>query len=198
MATLPDAAVCARVERMLEESEALRTGRFVLSSGKHSNRYCQCARLFERPALGREVASCMAALLREHDVKADVVVAPALGGVLWGYELAGAMQLRSVFVERKDGVFEMRRGFELQAGERVVLAEDVITTGKSVQEVVPLIEAAGAEVACYATIVDRSRGDFAPPGIPVYGLVELDFEVWDASESPFGAGDVERPGSRGS
>ncbi|MCA9312228.1 MAG: orotate phosphoribosyltransferase [Phycisphaerales bacterium] len=198
MAILPEPDVRARVEALLEETHALRTGKFVLSSGKHSNRYCQCATLFERPAMGREVAARMADLLRARGVEADAVVAPALGGVLWGYELAAALERRSLFVERKDGVFEMRRGFALHPGERVLLAEDVITTGKSVEEVIPIVKAAGAEVVGFASIVDRSRGGFAPAGIPVYALVELAFDVWDPSESPFAADEVERPGSRGS
>lgn len=198
MAILPDSATSARVEALLEQTHALRTGKFVLSSGKHSNRYCQCATLFEQPSMGREVASCMAALLKAKGVRADTVLAPALGGVLWGYELAAAMNLRSLFVERKEGTFELRRGFALHPGERVVLAEDVITTGRSVEEVMPIVEAAGAEVVCFASIVDRSRGGFAPAGIPVYALVELAFEVWDPAESPFTPTEVERPGSRGS
>ncbi|MEQ8850618.1 MAG: orotate phosphoribosyltransferase [Phycisphaerales bacterium] len=196
MATLPSSDVQDRVEAFLIETEALRAGKFLLSSGKHSDRYCQCARLFEHPESGRRIAGWMADLMRAHDA-ADVhaVVAPALGGVLWGYDLAAALGVRSIFVERVNGAFALRRGFELRKGMRVAIAEDVVTTGGSVMEVIPVVESHGASVACVSTVVDRSRGSFKP-GVPAFSLVELEFEVWDPEESPFGPDEVERPGSR--
>lgn len=181
---------------LLERTGAVKTGHFVLSSGLHSDRYCQCAALFEQPRDAAEVAARMAGCVA--GLKADVVLAPALGGILWGYELARAMGVRSLFAERgEDRRFTLRRGFRLAPGERVLLAEDVITTGKSVLELRPLVEAAGAEIAGYAAIADRSGGKFAP-GPPFLSLVRLEFQTFTPEEVPawLAAIPVEKPGSR--
>ncbi len=185
------------VLRVLEQSGALRTGHFLLSSGLHSERYCQCATLFEFPDLGGRVAGLMASQLGAN-AAVDTVLAPALGGVIWGYELARALGARSLFAEREAGQpFTLRRGFALREGERVLLAEDVITTGKSVQEVAPLVERAGATVVGYAAVVDRSQGRFQP-GVPVHALARLNFEVYEPAACPLcrEGRPVEKPGSR--
>jgi orotate phosphoribosyltransferase len=175
--------VSDQARALLEQAGAIRKGHFILSSGLHSDRYCQCAALFERPELARRAAELMLAVLPP-DAKADVVLAPALGGILWGYELARALGARSLFAERKPGEpFELRRGFELRPGERVLLAEDVVTTGGSVAELVPLVEAAGAAVAGFAVVADRSRGSFRP-GAPLYALTTLDFDTYPPDRLP--------------
>jgi len=187
-----------RVMQLLASSGAVRAGHFLLSSGLHSDRYCQCAALFEDPRVGNEVAWLMANRLGAAGVAADTVLAPALGGVVWGYALAAAMGARSLFAERPDGTtFGLRRGFELKAGERVLLAEDVVTTGKSVMELVPLVEAAGAVVVGFAAVADRSGGKFAP-GAPFHSLVQLDFQTWKPEACPLCAagGAAVKPGSR--
>ncbi len=187
-----------RVKQLLQSTGALREGHFLLSSGLHSDRYCQCAALFERPDVGRELAWLMADLLKREGLAADVVVAPALGGILWGYSLAGALSVRSLFAERPTGeCFEFRRGFELEPGQRVVLAEDVVTTGKSVSELVPLVEASGAEVVAFASVADRSGGEFKP-GKPFVSLISLEFKTYKPEECPMCAsGSVPvKPGSR--
>jgi len=192
----------ARVLNLLTESGALRTGHFQLSSGLHSDRYCQCASLFEQPRMGEEVARLMAALLPA-ELAPDVVLAPALGGILWGYELARALGVRSIFAERPTGAvgeraaFALRRGFALHAGERVLLAEDVVTTGGSVGELAPLVRGAGAEIVGFAAIVDRSGGRFRPDR-PFFSLVELSFTTWEPDRCPLCArGEpVIKPGSR--
>lgn len=184
-----------RTRELLEGVGALKTGHFVLSSGKHSDRYCQCATLFERPDVAGEVASMTRPLVG--DLSADLVCAPALGAVLWGYELARALGLPSIFAERIDGEFTLRRAFAIAPGARVLLAEDVVTTGGSVMELVPLVESAGATVAGIVSVVDRSKGAFSPP-CPFVALTTLEFETFDPSDCPMCARGVptEKPGSR--
>ena len=198
-----DPAISVEVEKLLERTGALLNGHFKLSSGLHSDRYCQCAKLFEDPAAGGMVAKLMRDSL-PRKLRIDTVLAPALGGVVWGYELARACGARSMFAERKDGEFSLRRGFRLEPGEHVLLAEDVITTGKSVKELLPLVEEAGAIVVGYATVGDRSRGEFEPGAnskgdrVGAWGLCELHFNTWTEEDCPLvKAGiPVEKPGSR--
>lgn len=186
-----------RTEALLVKSGALREGHFLLSSGRHSDRYCQCARLFEFPDMAEQVATMMIGNIPE-DMKPTIVMAPALGGILWGYELARQLGLRSIFAERTpEGEFALRRGFELGPGDRVLLAEDVITTGKSVCELIPLIRQAGAQLVGFAAVADRSMGAFQPPQ-PLVALAQLNFQTWEAGECPLCAqgGIAEKPGSR--
>lgn len=190
-------SVAERAKVVLERCGALKSGHFLLSSGLHSDSYCQCATLFEHP---RDAAE-LAALMREvipGTLRIDTILTPAIGGILWGYELARALGTRSLFAEREPGgPFTLRRGFALAAGERVLLAEDVVTTGKSVSELLPLIEAAGAEVVGFASIADRSQGRFLPT-VPFWSLARLDFQVWKPEECPLCAGGIPvvKPGSR--
>ena len=190
------------VMELLERSGALQTGHFVLSSGLHSDRYCQCARLFEFPEMGARIARLMANMLPK-DLGVDMVLAPALGGVVWGYALASAIEARSVFAEREGPArtFALRRGFRIYPGQRVLLAEDVITTGGSVAEVAPLAEAAGATIVGVATVVDRSRGASKTTlgsRWPVWSLIDLEFQTFEADRIPeaLAAIPVQKPGTR--
>lgn len=195
----------ADIHGILEEAGALKRGHFQLSSGLHSDRYCQCAALFERPDLASQLAETLGARIASVTTP-DVVLAPALGGILWGYELARALgaisgrPVRSLFAERSDGGrFELRRGFAIHPGERVLLAEDVVTTGGSVLELAPLIERAGGAIAGFAVVADRSRGGFDPgPSRPVFALTTLDFQTWDPASCPMCAKrlPIDKPGSR--
>lgn len=181
----------------LEESGALKHGHFLLSSGLHSDRYCQCATLFEFPDTASRVADLMRHQLADK-VQPSTILTPAIGGILWGYELARALGCRSIFAERKPGEpFGLRRGYELGPGDRVLLAEDVITTGKSVMELVPLVEQAGAQIVGFAAIADRSKGKFQPDA-PMHSLVKLNFNVYQPEECPLcKAGEpLVKPGSR--
>ncbi len=207
---MPDPTPQTRALELLERTGAVKSGHFLLSSGLHSARYCQCAALFEHPALAAELADLLVGQLPS-DLRVDVVMAPALGGILWGYELARALGARgrgpaprSFFAERPTGQgFELRRSFVLNPGDRVLLAEDVVTTGGSVSELVPLVESAGARVAAFAAVADRSRGKFQPHDragarVPFFALVKLDFETYDQSVCPMcreGSPAV-KPGSR--
>jgi orotate phosphoribosyltransferase len=182
---------------LLEEAGALKRGHFILSSGLHSDRYCQCATLFERPEIAGKVAGLLKRSLPT-GLRVDVVLSPALGGVLWGYELSRVLGCRNVFAERQPGAaFELKRGFEIRPGEHVLLAEDVVTTGGSVSELVPLVSAAGAHLAGFAVIADRSRGAFKP-GAPLFALTTLDFETFKPETLPerLRAIPAVKPGSR--
>ncbi len=187
--------IAEHTRELLAEVGALREGHFVLSSGLHSDRYCQCAKLFEHPELAARAASYAKELLGDHG--ADLVAAPALGGVLWGYELARALGLPSVFAERNEGVFTLRRGFAILREQRVLLTEDVVTTGGSVMELVPLVEQAGATVAGIVSVVDRSNGAFSP-GVPFHALTTLEFNSYGSADCPMCAAGVptDKPGSR--
>lgn len=181
--------------RLLRECGALMSGHFLLSSGLHSPEYFQCARLLELPRVGEQIAEALADAVRVWG--AHTVLSPALGGILIGYELARQLGVRNIFAERPEGRFELRRGFRLEEGERVLIAENVITTGGSVLEVAELARAAGAEVVGFAVIVDRSGGRFAPPE-PVAAYLRTEAITWPPHECPLCAkGEpVVKPGSR--
>lgn len=192
-----------QTQELLEQAGALKRGHFVLSSGLHSDRYCQCAALFERPEIAEKVADLMAEQI-PGSIEIDTVLAPALGGVVWGYELARALgrrragPIRSLFAERgSDGAFALRRGFALHESERILLAEDVVTTGGSVMELMPLIERASAKAVGFAAIADRSRGLFRPPA-PFFALTQLNFETWPPTALPahLRGVPIDKPGSR--
>jgi len=178
-----------------EETGALLTGHFRLSSGLHADRYLQCARLLMWPqraeTAGRDLARELAALAPE------VVVAPALGGVIIGHETARALGTPAVFVERVDGRFALRRGFGFPAGARAVIVEDVLTTGKSTREAAAAAEQAGARVIAAGAIVDRGVAPSAL-GMPHHALLTLTFPAWPEAECPLCARGVpiETPGSR--
>jgi len=164
-----------------EETGALLKGHFRLSSGLHSDTYLQCARLLMWPeraeAAGRELAAKLSMF------GARVVVSPALGGILIGHETARALGTPFLFTERQDGVFALRRGFRVEAGETAVVVEDVFTTGKSTREVIEAVHAAGGRVAAAGSIVDRGL----PPGalpVPFRSLLALSVPSWPPEECP--------------
>jgi orotate phosphoribosyltransferase len=196
MSSIARVAVPApEAQALLESAGALMKGHFLLSSGLHSPEYFQCAKLLETPAVAEEIARKMAPLCAEWGVQ--TVLSPALGAILFGYELSRALGCRNIFAERPAGAFELRRGFSLAAGERVLLAENVITTGGSVEEVARLAAGMGAEIVGYAVIVDRSSGRFAPRE-PLIAYAAADAITHEASSCPQCAegSPVEKPGSR--
>jgi len=178
-----------------EETGALLTGHFRLSSGLHSDRYLQCARLLMWPDRAERAGQELAHKLRSFSAKA--VVSPALGGVIIGHETARALRIPAMFVERKDGAFALRRGFALERGEPVVVVEDVFTTGKSTNEASAAVEAAGGRVLAVGSIVDRGlpAGAFR---VPSRSLLSLPVPSWPEAECPLcrkGA-PIDAPGSR--
>ncbi|WP_093333627.1 orotate phosphoribosyltransferase [Sphingomonas rubra] len=179
-------------------ADALLEGHFVLSSGLHSPRYLQCARVLMDPRRGARLAEALAARLPAA-VRGQVtaVVSPAMGGVIAGQEMARALGVEAMFLERPTGVFELRRGFRLVAGQRVLMMEDVVTTGLSSREAIAAIAAAGGETVAAAALVDRSNGA-ADLGVPFFPLIRLDVPSYPADALPaeLAAIPATKPGSR--
>ena len=179
-------------------AEALLEGHFILSSGLRSSRYLQCARVLMDPARGARLATALVARLPT-DVKESiaVVVSPAMGGVIAGQEMARALGVSAMFLERPDGVFELRRGFRLEPGTKVLMMEDVVTTGLSSKEAIAAIARAGGETVAAAALVDRSNGS-ADLGVPFYPLIRLAVPTYPADALPpeLAAIPAIKPGSR--
>jgi orotate phosphoribosyltransferase len=183
----------ADVRQLLEETGALLTGHFRLSSGLHSPNYVQCARLLEHPRHAKEIGEDLAAKLD----RVDRIVSPALGGVIIGYTVAEALGVPFVFAEREDGAMTLRRGFRINEGETVVIVEDVVTTGKSTRETADVIAQQGGRVAGFASILDRSGKD-NPFDAPYASLLALNLDTYEESACPLCAKGVaiDSPGSR--
>ena len=179
-------------------ADALLEGHFILSSGLRSPRYLQCARVLMDPARAERLAQALAAKIPS-DIREqiDSVVSPAMGGVIIGHEMGRALGRPAMFVERPQGVFELRRGFRLEPGERVLLVEDVVTTGLSSREAIASIEAAGGKVIAAASLVDRSGGQ-ADLGVPYTPLIRIDVPTYAAEDVPpeLAAIPPVKPGSR--
>ncbi|HEY0114961.1 MAG TPA: orotate phosphoribosyltransferase [Allosphingosinicella sp.] len=177
---------------------ALLEGHFILSSGLHSPRYLQCARVLMDPARAARLAAALVATLppqiRSH---IGIVVSPAMGGVIIGHEVARALGVEAVFVERPAGTFELRRGFRLAPRQQVLLVEDVVTTGLSSREAIAAVAEAGGEVIAAAALVDRSSGA-VDLGVPFFPLIRLDVPSYEADRLPadLAALPAEKPGSR--
>lgn len=177
---------------------ALLEGHFKLSSGRHSGHYLQCARVLMNPARAARLAEALVAGIPE-EVRAavDVVVSPAMGGIIIGHEVARALGKDAMFLERPEGVFLLRRGFTLTPGAKVLMVEDVVTTGLSSREAIAAVTREGGEVIAECAIVDRSCGS-VDLGVPFYPLVALDFPTYDETNIPaaLAAIAVTKPGSR--
>jgi orotate phosphoribosyltransferase len=176
---------------------ALREGHFILSSGLHSPVFLQKNLVFMHPDRTERLCSALAARIRAQAGAVDVVVSPAVGGIIPGYETARHLKVPSLYVEREGGAFKLRRGFALAPGARVAMVEDIVTTGLSSRECIEAIRAAGGEVACAACIVDRSGGR-ADVGAPLVALATLDVPAYPADALPpeLAAIPTEDPGSR--
>jgi orotate phosphoribosyltransferase len=179
-------------------AEALLEGHFILSSGLHSPLYLQCARVLMDPDRASRLASALVASMpREMRSAIEIVVSPAMGGVIAGHEMARALGVEALFVERPTGTFELRRGFRLKPGQKVLLMEDVVTTGLSSREAIAAIEQAGGEVVAAAALVDRSGGS-ADLGLPFFPLIRLNVPTFEAGALPPELASIpaEKPGSR--
>jgi orotate phosphoribosyltransferase len=179
-------------------ADALLEGHFILSSGLRSARYLQCARVLMDPARGARLAMALVERLPDA-IRRDIaaVVSPAMGGIIAGHEVARALGVEAMFLERPDGVFGLRRGFRLEPGQRVLMMEDVVTTGLSSREAISAIAAAGGVAIAAAALVDRSSGT-ADLGIPFYPLIRLDVPTYapDALPPELAALPAIKPGSR--
>ncbi len=175
---------------------ALLTGHFLLSSGLHSDRYLQSALVLQQPEIATRLCAALAANFR--DLRIEVVIAPALGGVFVSHETARALGCRALFAERVNGELTLRRGFSIKANERALVVEDVITTGKSTRETIAVVRQAGGQVIAAGSLVDRSGGK-AELGVPYRSLVTLDVPTYEPENCPMckaGSAPV-KPGSRG-
>lgn len=179
-------------------SKALLEGHFLLSSGRHSAHYLQCARVLMNPDRAARLALALVAKI-PRDLRKEItkVVSPAMGGLIIGHEMGRALAIDAIFLERPTGTFELRRGFEVEPGEKVLMVEDIVTTGLSSREAIQAIEACGAEVVAEAALVDRSGGT-VDLGVPFFALTAINFPTYAADEVPaeLAAIPVTKPGSR--
>jgi len=179
-------------------SGALLEGHFKLSSGRHSGHYLQCARVLMNPArAGRLAQAIVNAIPDEVIAQIDVVVSPAMGGIIVGHEVARVLGKDALFLERPEGVFHLRRGFALAKGARVLMVEDVVTTGLSSREAIEAVAREGGEVIAECSLIDRSEGT-ADLGVPFYPLAAFNFPTYAEDEVPADLASIEvtKPGSR--
>lgn len=185
------------VYQVFKEAGVLQEGHFILTSGRHSNKYMQCAKLFQYTKYAEPL--CRELALKFKDQQVDAVVGPALGAIQMSYEVSRHLGVKNMFTERVDGVMTMRRGFEIKEGERILVVEDVVTTGGSVKEVLKIVKEKGGIPVGVGCIVDRSAGkvDF---GVPLSSVVSVEIESYDPAECPLckeGKTPAVKPGSSG-
>lgn len=186
-----------RVMEILKEAGVLMEGHFRLTSGRHSNKYLQCAKIFRNTKYSEELCAALAEQYQNDGVQ--VVIGPAMGAVQMAYEVSRPLKCENFFAERdEEGKMTLRRGFAVTPGLKVLIVEDVVTTGGSVREVIELVKAAGGDIVGVGSIVDRTGGkiDF---GVPFKSVISVDVESWEADECPLckaGMGEPVKPGSR--
>ncbi|RXI47425.1 orotate phosphoribosyltransferase [Clostridium tetani] len=180
---------------ILKECSALLEGHFLLSSGRHSDKYCQCAKLLQYPDKAEKVLKVVVDKIKDLDF--DMVVGPAMGGIIVAYELGRQLKKPNIFTERQEGVMTLRRGFEIQKGKKVIITEDVVTAGKSSLEVAKLIEKLGGEVVAICSIVDRRDDNIELP-YNLYSSVKIDVKSYEEKDCPLCKEGLEyiKPGSR--
>ncbi len=179
-------------------SQALLEGHFILSSGLHSAHYLQCARVLMDPMRASRLASALAARMpRDVRSQIDLVISPAMGGLIIGHEMGRALGVEAMFVERPTGTFELRRGFAIKPGQKVLLMEDVVTTGLSSREAIAAVNAVGGNVIAAGALVDRTAGEVSL-GVPFFPLISLNFPTFaeDALPPELAATPGVKPGSR--
>jgi len=187
----------SEVADLFKKNKALLNGHFLLSSGLHSDTYFQSALILQHPKEAEKLAQALAKQIKDKGIKIDAVVSPAMGGIIIGHETGRALGVRAVFTERVDGKVSLRRGFAVEKGEKVIVAEDVITTGLSTQEVIDALKQFDAEVVAVVSLVDRSAGK-VNFGVPRFSLLSLDVKSYKAEDCPMcksGEKPV-KPGSR--
>ena len=183
------------VKEILIEAKGLLKGHFCLTSGLHSDTYFQCAKLYQYPDVVEKLAKELAKKLK--DVEFDTIVAPAIGAVIFGYEVAKQAKKRNLFVERKDGIMQLRRGYSLKKGEKVVIVEDVITTARTIFETKEAIKEFDCEVMAVACIVDRTQGKLNNE-FKIYSLLQSSPVTYEPDNCPLCKQNIElvKPGSR--
>lgn len=185
-----------QVLELFEKSGGVLKGHFLLTSGRHSDTYMQCALLFDDARVSEALCKELAERVKAY--KPDIIVSPATGAIIMGYEVSRHLGVKNLFAERENGTFTLRRGFNLPEKARVLITENVVTTGGSVFEVIDMLKAYGAEVVAVASMVDRSNGavDF---GVPFVTMLRADVKSYEAADCPLckaGMGAPIKPGSR--
>ena len=200
-----------QIEKIYKDANALLEGHFLLSSGKHSRYYLQSAKVLEDPKVAEQLAVELAKMIQASNLEIDTICSPALGGVLAGYELARALGKRFIFAERVNGEMVTRRGFEIKEGEKILICEDIITTGGSALEAANAAQAMGAIIVGYAGLANRgfckrvgSNLDSKPTcklpnDAPFFALADFEFDIYEPSECPLckEGSTAYKPGSRG-
>ncbi len=199
------------VKQIYMDADALLQGHFKLSSGNHSQFYLQSAKVLEDPRTAAKLARALAAQIKENGVEVDTICAPALGGLIAGYALASALGVRYIFAERVEGKMSIRRGFEVFRGEKVLVCEDIITTGGSAMEAAAVVESLGGEIVAFAALANRGfcqrKGSSIkqrsncklPQNKPLFALADFDFKMYTPDDCPLckdGSLAI-KPGSRG-
>ncbi len=199
------------IKQIYMDADALLEGHFKLSSGNHSQYYLQSAKVLEQPKTAQLLAEALAEQIRTSGIAIDTVCAPALGGLIAGYALAQALDVRYIFAERVGGEMTIRRGFDVKEGERVLICEDIITTGGSAMEAGAVVESLGGKVVAFAALAnrgfcERQGGNVTrqpncklPEGTPFFALDDFTFEMYDPAECPLckAGSEAIKPGSRG-
>ena len=183
---------------ILKKTNALLEGHFVLSSGLHSSKYIQCAKLLSHPNLAQKICKSLANKIKKKYRKIDLILAPAMGGVIIGYEIGKLLKKETIFCERVNGKFILRRGFNIRKGSRVLIIEDVITTGKSSLECVKLIKKANAKLIGFASIIDRSTKKSLKIKTGIISHMKIDVPTFSKKQLPINLKSipVSTPGSR--
>ena len=183
--------------KILKETNALLEGHFILSSGLHSDKYVQCAQLLSKPKKAKNICISLAEKIKQNFKKIDLILSPAMGGVVIGYEIGRILNLETIFAERINGNFQLRRGFEINKQNKILIIEDVITTGKSSLECSNLVIKAGAEIVGYACIIDRSNGQSKIKN-KIISQVEINIPTYHKDDLPEHLKKIKpkKPGSR--
>jgi len=183
------------VKKILKEKDALLEGHFVLSSGLHSNRYVQCAKVLQYPKIAEQFSKVLVKKIATH---CDVVISPAIGGIIIGYEVARQLRVHAIFCERENGAMNLRRGFEIKKNERCLIVEDVITTGGSTKEVIDVVKSYGGKVIGVTSIIDRSTRVIAKFIWRPVSLLKLKIEIYNPKDCPLCKKKIPlvKPGSR--
>ena len=183
---------------ILKKTNALLEGHFVLSSGLHSSKYIQCAKLLSFPYLAKEICNSLAKEIKKNFKKIDLILAPAMGGIIIGYEIGRLLKKETIFCERVEGKFQLRRGFNIKKGAKVLIIEDVITTGKSSLECVKLINKSKAKLVGFASIINRSSKNSLKIKSKIVSHLRIDVPTYKKNEIPTELKNVKitKPGSR--
>ena len=183
--------------KILKETNALLEGHFILSSGLHSDKYVQCAKLLSKPNKAKEICLSLAQKIKENFKDIDLILSPAMGGVIIGYEIGKILNIETIFAERINGKFNLRRGFQISSGQKVLIVEDVITTGKSSIECSNLVKNVKATIIGYACIIDRSKGKSKIDN-KIVSQVKMDITTYESNNLPNHLRNIKpiKPGSR--